>query len=205
MTFAWNLPRVPREFLMACRRWHVKPTRHLLVASVRQQLVWHFKAEPGPRAPSKPSQARWALGASPLFPSFRFHRRYLASTSRFGVGQQARSNRTPLGLHRVAEKVGAGQPIGTVFKGRRAVGYTWQGQSEAPIAHRILWLEGLEPGLNRGGDVDSHARFIYIHGLGDEPSLGHPASRGCVHLAAKDLIPLFDQVPSGTLVWITAR
>jgi lipoprotein-anchoring transpeptidase ErfK/SrfK len=65
-------------------------------------------------------------------------------------------------------------------------------------------LEGLEPGRNRGGSVDSHGRYIYIHGTGDEPTLGRPASCGCVHLASADLMPLFDLIPSGTLVWIEA-
>lgn len=113
------------------------------------------------------------------------------------------SNRTPLGLHAVARKVGGGYPIGTVFRGRRAVGFTWQGQPHATIVHRILWLEGLEPGFNRGGQVDSFQRYIYLHGFGDEATLGRPASHGCIHLAAHDLIPLFDRVPVGTLVWIS--
>jgi hypothetical protein len=84
------------------------------------------------------------------------------------------------------------------------VGFTWKGLPLATITSRILWLEGLEPGCNRGGTVDSHARYIYIHGTGDEPSLGRPASHGCIHLAADDLLPLFDRLPVGTLVWITA-
>ena len=75
-------------------------------------------------------------------------------------------------------------------------------ETDAPIAHRIMWLDGLEPGFNRGGSCDSHSRYIYIHGLNDEPSLGAPASIGCVHMAAKDLIPLFDELSEGTLVWI---
>jgi hypothetical protein len=129
-------------------------------------------------------------------------RRCRASTSRFGSGQEVNSYKTPLGLHRVAEKIGGGQPVGAVFESRRPVGFTWQGRPNAAIAQRILWLEGLEPGFNRGGNVDSHARYIYIHGLGDEPSLGRPASRGCIHLAAADLLPIFDEVPAKTLVWI---
>ena len=84
------------------------------------------------------------------------------------------------------------------------MGFTWKGLPLATITSRILWLEGLEPGCNRGGTVDSHARYIYIHGTGDEPSLGRPASHGCIHLAADDLLPLFDRLPVGTLVWITA-
>lgn len=128
---------------------------------------------------------------------------YRISTSRFGIGQSAGSNCTPLGLHRIAEKIGGGWPVGTVFKGRQPVGFTWQGRPRAPITTRLLWLEGLEPGFNRGGNVDSQARYIYIHGTGDEPTLGRPASHGCIHVAADDLIPLFEILPTGTLVWIS--
>jgi len=141
----------------------------------------------------------WSVVASSAFHSVRTFR---CSTSRFGIGQVQGSNRTPLGLHRIAEKIGAGWPAGTAFSSRKPVGFTWRGMPEAKITTRILWLEGLEPGLNRGAGVDSHARYIYIHGTGDEPALGRPASCGCIHMASKDLIPLFDKLPSGTLVWI---
>ncbi len=124
------------------------------------------------------------------------------STSRFGIGQTEGSNGTPLGLHRIAEKIGGGWPGGTVFKGRRPIGYTWRGMPEAKITTRILWLDGLQPGFNRGGNVDSHARYIYLHGTADQMSIGKPASCGCIHLADADLIPLFDLLPEGTLVWI---
>jgi hypothetical protein len=134
-----------------------------------------------------------------------FVRRFRCSTSKFDIGQAAGSNRTPLGLHRISDKIGGGWPVGAVFKSRQMIGYTWQGLPNATITNRILWLEGLEPGFNRGGNVDSHSRYIYIHGTGDEPSLGRPASHGCIHLAANDLIPLFDKLPVGTLVWITDR
>ena len=179
----WRHPRELRSpgLLWACRRWHVSLTRFVLTVNVATQQLVLFEF---------------------CHRQYVLRRRYRASTSRFGTGQQSGSYQTPLGLHRVAEKIGAGQPIGTVFKSREAVGLTWQGEPDAPIAHRILWLEGVEPGFNRGGQVDSHARYIYIHGLGNEPSLGRPASRGCIHLAAADLLPLFDRIPTGTLVWI---
>jgi len=92
--------------------------------------------------------------------------------------------------------------VGTVFKSRKPIGDTWQGRPNAKVTTRILWLEGLEPGFNRGGNVDSYSRYIYIHGTGDETTIGRPASCGCIHLAANDLIPLFDKLPVGTLVWI---
>jgi hypothetical protein len=134
--------------------------------------------------------------------SLELKRSFIVSTSRFGIGQVKDSSRTPLGLHRVARKIGGGRPIGTVFESRQAIGLTWDGLPNAAIAHRILWLEGLEPGVNRGNEVDTFARFIYIHGTGDETGLGRPASRGCVHLSGSDLLWLYDQIPEGTLVWI---
>jgi hypothetical protein len=143
--------------------------------------------------------------AGPAAETYRFSRDYRVSTSRFGLGQQQDTFRTPLGLHRVARKVGGGQPVGTVFQSRRPVGLTWQGHAGAAIVHRILWLEGLEEGWNRGGEVDTFRRYIYIHGFGDETTLGRPQSQGCIHLAGADLLPLFDRIPEGTLVWIGAR
>jgi hypothetical protein len=134
--------------------------------------------------------------------SYAFVQRYRCSTSKFGIGQVAGSNCTPLGLHQISDKIGSGWPAGVVFKSRQMIGYTWQGLPHATITNRILWLDGLEPGFNCGGSVDTHARYIYIHGTGEEPSLGRPASHGCIHLAANDLIPLFDKLPLGTLVWI---
>lgn len=182
-----------RSFLrcrLACRRLHILPTRHLLLASISLQEVAWFVHIPG-RHPLAPD-------------AYQLRRRFIASTSRFGIGQVKDSNRTPLGLHRVAAKVGQGWPIGTAFQSRKPIGFTWAGLPEAPIAHRILWLEGLEPGFNRGGAVDTRSRYIYIHGLANEPSLGRPASHGCIHLASADLLPLFDAIPTGSLVWITA-
>jgi L,D-transpeptidase YbiS len=129
-------------------------------------------------------------------------KRFRVSTSRFGIGQRANSNCTPLGLHRVAVKVGGGWPVGAVFKSREMIGYTWTNRVGAPITNRIFWLEGLEPGFNRGGNVDTFARYIYIHGTGNEPTLGRPASCGCVHVAGAELLKLYDTVPEGTLVWI---
>jgi hypothetical protein len=147
-------------------------------------------------------EKRFDASSGAHFPGYEFRRRFVISTSRFGIGQVMNSNQTPLGLHRIASKVGGGHPVGTIFKSRRAVGLTWQGQPDAAIVHRILWLEGLEPGLNRGGNVDTFQRYVYIHGYGDELTLGRPRSCGCIHLSAADLMPLYDRLPIGTLVWI---
>ena len=134
--------------------------------------------------------------------AYRRRKRFVISTSTYGIGQRENSNCTPVGLHRIARKIGGGALIGTVFHGRIPVGLTWDGMPNATIVHRILWLEGLEPGLNQGGNVDSFRRYIYIHGFADELTLGRPASHGCIHLAARDLLPLFNQVAEGTLVYI---
>lgn len=183
--------QLPEDLKRALTRIGLRPTRHLLTVSVARQRMLLFE-----------KTAR--NGCAELFARYQMQRRFIVSTSRFGVGQTVNSNQTPLGLHRVAQKIGGGHPIGTVFKSRRAVGFTWQGMPEGGIAHRILWLEGLEPGFNRGGDVDTFRRYVYIHGFGDETTLGRPQSRGCIHLAASDLIPLYDRIAEGTLVWIAA-
>ncbi len=170
--------KVPEACLAVCGRLKIEPTQCILTVNISRQTVSLFKDN-------------------------RFIKEYPCSTSRFGIGQIEGSNRTPLGLHRIAEKIGGGEPAGTVFQSRLVVGHTSQLEfADAKITTRIMWLEGLEPGLNQGGDVDSHARYIYIHGTGDQNSIGEPASHGCIHLADADLIPLFDLLPSGTLVWI---
>lgn len=180
---------LPPGLIRTSRRLGVRLTPHVLVAVIAtQKLHWYLADSPS---------------ATQGEPRFRRWRTYPASTSRFGIGEIQDSNRTPRGLHRIAAKVGAGWPVGTVFKSRQPVGFIWRGLPEATIAHRILWLEGLEPGRNRGGEVDTFRRYIYLHGLADEPTLGKPASHGCIHLAAAHLMPLFDRLPPGTLVWIT--
>ena len=173
------------EFLDACQKNGIAPTQIVLVVSVGGQAVSLFENNP----------ASWRLGG-----------KMRCSTSRFGIGQTEGSNCTPLGLHRIVEKIGAGAPAGTVFKSRQIIGHTSQPElADAKITTRILWLEGLEPGFNRGGNVDSHSRYIYIHGTADQASIGKPASCGCIHLADTDLIPLFDLLPAGTLVWISEK
>jgi L,D-transpeptidase YbiS len=201
--------RIPVEFFLACRRNGVWPTRLVLVAFVQRQQLGVFERERFGGGEMGGSGRRTAIngpGCPAAQPhggsTYRLLRSCRASTSRSGTGQRSGSYQTPLGLHRIAVKIGAGHPVGTVFESRRAVGFTWQGRGDAAIAHRILWLQGLEPGFNQGAEVDSYTRYIYIHGLGNEPSLGRPASRGCIHLASGDLMPLFDRVPVGTLVWI---
>ena len=76
---------------------------------------------------------------------------------------------------------------------------------KAKISNRILWLEGLELGKNKSGDLDTFKRYVYIHGVGDELTLGKPASSGCIHVAGADLFPLYERCNEGDLVWIEER
>jgi L,D-transpeptidase YbiS len=136
--------------------------------------------------------------------------RYSVSTSRHGAGEQEGSFRTPRGEHIVRAKIGAGQPLNTVFRGRRPTGEIWTpGLGERfPgrdwILTRILWLSGREVGKNRLGDVDTMRRFIYIHGSPDSVPMGKPGSIGCIRMRNRDIVELFDRVPAGALVSISA-
>lgn len=132
------------------------------------------------------------------------------STALKGAGNQQGSFQTPLGLHRIRAKIGAGEPLNTVFRGRRPTGEIFDGRlgEEFPgrdwILTRILWLCGEERGVNRGGNVDSQRRYIYIHGTPDSEPMGEPRSHGCIRMRNCDVAELFDRVPVGTPVLITS-
>ncbi|MBN1307192.1 MAG: L,D-transpeptidase [Chitinispirillaceae bacterium] len=131
-------------------------------------------------------------------------RSFTISTSRFGTGNREGSNRTPLGMHRIVAKIGSGAPPGRIFRDRRDTGTNVQGEltEENIIVTRILRLEGLEDGVNRGPGIDSFKRYIYIHGTNRESSVGTPFSHGCVCMRSNDIIELFDAVREGTIVVI---
>ena len=130
--------------------------------------------------------------------------RYDASTSRFGNGIRENSFKTPLGVHRIKEKIGSGAPVGRIFRERRDTGIDWDGVSTEDnlILTRILRLEGLEEGINKGAGVDSYERCIYIHGTNREDLVGTPLSHGCLALRNPDILRLFEIVREGTLVYI---
>jgi L,D-transpeptidase YbiS len=135
---------------------------------------------------------------------------YPVSTAKNGIGNKAGSGCTPLGLHRIRIKIGAGAPPGAVFVGRRATGETFNADLDARepgrdwMLSRILWLQGMEPGVNRGGAVDTLRRSIYIHGTAEESGIGTAVSYGCVRMNNADMIDLFDRVQAGALVQIDA-
>lgn len=116
------------------------------------------------------------------------------STAAAGTGAEPGSFKTPLGWHRITEWIGDSHPPGTVFKSREPTGEVrpptgWRSEeSEDGILTRILWLDGMEPGVND----TSHARYIYIHGTHQEQRLGHPASQGCIRVGNLAMLHLFD-------------
>jgi lipoprotein-anchoring transpeptidase ErfK/SrfK len=70
------------------------------------------------------------------------------------------------------------------------------------VTSRIIWLDGEEDGLNKGGNVDSYKRYIYIHGTHEEGLIGTKASHGCIRMFNYDVIELFNLVNIGTKVLI---
>lgn len=131
---------------------------------------------------------------------------FTISTSKNPPSCIADSFGTPLGLHRLADKIGASAPSGTVFKGRQPLGHFSEFSPEAQqgnlITSRIIRIGGLEPGKNQGEGRDSYARYIYLHGTNHEDRIGQPFSGGCIELRNDDIIDLFPRVESGDLLWI---
>jgi L,D-transpeptidase YbiS len=135
---------------------------------------------------------------------------YRISTATKGAGERSGSHCTPRGRHIVRAKIGAGAPLNAVFVGRRLTGEIWTPELSARypdrdwILTRILWLSGCEVGFNRLGEVDTMRRYIYIHGTPDTMEMGKPGSIGCIRMRNGDLVELFDLVPAGTPVEISA-
>lgn len=124
-----------------------------------------------------------------------------------GVGSIMNSLQTPLGWHSVVKKIGDGAPWGQVFRARiptREVWQTGEDTKEDLVLTRVMLLTGEEPGLNKGGNVDSFARHIYIHGTNDESRIGTPSSHGCIRLTNDDVIETFSMIPKGIKVLLTA-
>ncbi len=167
--------------LEACDRLNIKPSEYLIYASIGEQKLYVFskntllKIYPISTSRSEPSCVRDSLG-------------------------------TPTGLHKIDGKIGAGAPLDTVFRGRVPCGLiceqTPEEQKKNLITARIMRLRGLENGVNAGGDVDTYARYVYIHGTNQEDKVGTPNSHGCLLLKNADVAELFDVVNDGSLVLI---
>jgi len=122
---------------------------------------------------------------------------YPVSTSKFGLGDQRGSNRTPIGKMEIAKKIGSGAPSGAVFKSRRRTGEILRPDAPGrdPIVTRILWLKGTQSSTR-----NAFRRYIYIHGTAEERTIGHPRSYGCIRMKSSDIIDLYKQVAEGSQV-----
>lgn len=115
---------------------------------------------------------------------------------------------TPWGLHEISEKHGDGEPAGMVFKGRVATGRVWtellgeESGEQSLVTTRILWLRGLEPGVNAGPGLETFERYIYIHGTNHPEKFPENISSGCLLMRDDDLIELYAAVDTGTHVWL---
>ncbi len=134
---------------------------------------------------------------------------YPVSTSRYGIGNKRKSFKTPIGIHRIAEKIGNNAPLGAIFDSKRrstgetSIIYTDDTKlSENYELTRVIWLEGMEPGINKGKGIDSYKRLIYIHGTAEEGLIGTPASIGCIRMKNSDVVELFSLVSIGMIVEI---
>lgn len=138
-------------------------------------------------------------GRAELVCSDGFVAEWPVSTAKAGVGAEAGSNKTPPGWHRAVERIGRGAAPGTMFVSRRPNGRVlppsqWRAPdpAEDAILTRVVWLAGLEPGVNAGRGIDSHERCIYLHGTNQEQLLGSPASHGCIRFSNAAIEELFD-------------
>jgi lipoprotein-anchoring transpeptidase ErfK/SrfK len=130
---------------------------------------------------------------------------YPISTAANGVGNRVDSFKTPFGIHRIRQKIGGGEVSGTIFESREPIGKiatSRDNRDKDEITSRILWLDGLEEGINHGGVYDTFDRFIYIHGTSDEKRIGEPVSAGCIRMKNDDIIELFDEVLVDDIVLI---
>lgn len=122
------------------------------------------------------------------------------STSRFGLGTEEGSFRTPIGHFRICEKIGDAAPLWSIFKSRVPTGeLASPGGEEDLVLTRILWLDGLDP-----GNANTRGRYIYFHGTNREDLIGTPASHGCIRLRNAEMVELFDLVETGLPVEIRA-
>ena len=132
------------------------------------------------------------------------------STSKFGEGSTENSFKTPLGNHKIKDKIGDNADLNTIFvsrintKRKASIIREDIDSDDDHVTSRILWLDGQEEGLNKGKGVDSYNRYIYIHGTHEEGLIGQKASHGCIRMFNNDVIYLYDIVKEGTNVYIRA-
>ena len=170
------------NFEQSCLALSILPSHQRIIISIERQRLFTFNQN-------------------------TLHKEFIISTSEKPPSCQENSFGTPLGLHKVAEKIGDNAPLGTVFKGRKAQGFTYQDAHADDsklnlITTRIMRLKGLDPSINLGDPQDTYNRYIYIHGTNHESRLGTPFSKGCIEISNSDCIELYDWATEETLVWI---
>lgn len=168
--------------IQTCESLGIKPAERLLLVRISTQTMQFFRAG-------------------------ELVRSYVISTSKRPPSNLKGSRGTPRGLHEIAERIGAGQPPGMVFKARVPTGRHFHELPDSVddgnlITSRILWLRGLESGVNLGGDVDTYDRYVYIHGTNRENCLGTPLSAGCVLMRNLEIVELYEEVRVGDQVLI---
>ncbi len=171
------------QVIQTCSRLGIKPTDRVLFVRISTQTLQFYRG--GVLA-----------------------RSFVISTSKRPPSNVKGSLGTPRGLHEIADRIGAGQPPGMVFKSRVSTGRHFNEWPETQdvenlITSRILWLRGLEAGVNLQGEVDTYSRYVYIHGTNRESEIGTPISAGCVLMRNLDIVELYEAVRSGDLVLIT--
>ena len=144
-----------------------------------------------------------------LYKNYNQIANYKISSSKYGEGNNKGSNKTPLGAHYIKEYIGENVDILTTFKNRKPTNIKTKiikdhaTSKEDIISTRILWLEGLEEGKNKGENIDSYLRYIYIHGTNEEGMLGKKASHGCIRMSNSDIIDLCSRKICNTFVYIS--
>ena len=188
-------------FLISCTVTQDKPSNYMALANIESISVQYRELE---------ALIVVDISTQQLFflKKGKIEEIYSVSTSVYGTGSKVNSFKTPLGRHKISEKIGEGLPEGAILKGRRWTGAIANIIKEPidtdfdVVTSRILWLTGLEEGKNLGSGVDSKSRYIYIHGTAEEGLIGKPASDGCVRMYNIDVISLFNSVNIDTEVWI---
>tara|TARA_B100001113_G_scaffold291287_1_gene247705 strand:- start:52 stop:579 length:528 start_codon:yes stop_codon:yes gene_type:complete len=143
-----------------------------------------------------------------LYDSGELVKEYIISSSKYGEGSEDGSFKTPLGKHKISKMIGGDQPHGMRFIGRiPSEIYPIYSEEKVfvtddVVQSRIIWLTGMEEGINSGSGIDSYARYIYIHGTPEEWLLGEKASKGCIRMSNSDVIELFNQLEGNESVQI---
>ena len=133
---------------------------------------------------------------------------YPISSSKYGEGSIENSFKTPLGEHSIKEMIGEEAKMNTIFTSRintkrlATIIDQFEDTDNDYVTSRIMWLGGEEDGFNKGGNVDSFRRYIYIHGTHEEGLIGIKASHGCIRMFNYDVVELFNLVGIGTKVLI---